>query len=208
MWHKSTNATMGITLIATGDSKLLMSSNTGATSLNTVYYDLADENGNIVGKVFNDLKIFVIEDQELLFAMSYKSNRSWTLPDFYAGTSVLPDCPAMTPVIMWKPISVSTPTLTVVSREYCHSTSGGWVSIPDLNETFTLVGMCNSGYRVGICNSAVGFPANATIGAYNISDDSAITVCAPVFIAPNTCGSISMTNFNSANDYYFTGAAS
>jgi hypothetical protein len=46
----------------------------------TEYRDLVDQYGNIVGKVFNDLKIFVIEDQELLFAMSYKSNRNWTLP--------------------------------------------------------------------------------------------------------------------------------
>jgi hypothetical protein len=41
---------------------------------------MADVDGNIVGKVFNDLQLFTIEDQELLFAMSYKSNRSWTLP--------------------------------------------------------------------------------------------------------------------------------
>ena len=79
MWHKSSSTTLGVTLVATGDSKLL----TGATvSLNTEYYDLADPSGNVVGKVFTDLKIFVIEDQELLFAMSYKSNRSWTLPDY------------------------------------------------------------------------------------------------------------------------------
>jgi hypothetical protein len=82
MWHKSSGATLGVTLIASGSSKLL----TGTTrSLNTFYYDLADLNGNVVGKVFTDLKIFVIEDQELLFAMSYKSNRSWTLPNYIIG---------------------------------------------------------------------------------------------------------------------------
>lgn len=78
MWHKSTGATLGIQLKATGELKYL----TGATrSLNTKYYDLADSEGNVVGKVFYNLKIFLIEDQELLFAMSYKSNRSWTLPE-------------------------------------------------------------------------------------------------------------------------------
>jgi hypothetical protein len=82
MWHKSSTKTLGLTLRANGSIKLL----TGTTkSLNTSYYDLADLNGNIVGKVFNDLKIFVIEDQELLFAMSYKSNRSWTLPNYTVG---------------------------------------------------------------------------------------------------------------------------
>jgi hypothetical protein len=35
---------------------------------------------NRVGKVFPDLKIIVIDDEELLAAMSYKSNRNWTLP--------------------------------------------------------------------------------------------------------------------------------
>ena len=81
MWHKSKTKTLGVTLIASGSSKML----TGTTkSLNLNYYDLHDLNNPsiIVGKVFNDLKIFVIEDQELLFAMSYKSNRSWTLPDY------------------------------------------------------------------------------------------------------------------------------
>ena len=54
---------------------------------------MADADGNIVGKVFNDLKVFVIEDQELLFAMSYKANRSWTLPEFTAALNVSL-CPA------------------------------------------------------------------------------------------------------------------
>lgn len=84
MWHKSTGRTLGVTLGAIGDVKLL----TGTTrSLDLVYYDLADPYGNIVGKQFVDLKIFVIEDQELLFAMSYKANRSWTLPDFVSNVS-------------------------------------------------------------------------------------------------------------------------
>ena len=84
MWHKSPTAKMGLTLIADGSSKLL----TGSTkSLNTNYYDLVDTLGNIVGKIFNDLKLFVIEDQELLFAMSYKSNRSWTLPNYKFGVN-------------------------------------------------------------------------------------------------------------------------
>lgn len=79
MWHKSETPTLGVKLSAYGDIKML----TGETkSLNTKYYDLADPNGNVVGKVFIELKIFIIEDQELLFAMSYKSNRSWTLPNY------------------------------------------------------------------------------------------------------------------------------
>ena len=75
MWHKSTNKTLGVTLSPIGGQQLL-------EGLDIYYYDLADDTGFIVGKIFQDLKIFVIEDQELLFAMSYKSNRSWSLSDY------------------------------------------------------------------------------------------------------------------------------
>jgi hypothetical protein len=80
MWHKNSERRMGVVLTPTGSVKSL-------TGLTTPYYDLADEDGNVVGKLFNNLKIFVIEDQELLFAISYKSNRSWTLPDYTVGVN-------------------------------------------------------------------------------------------------------------------------
>ena len=55
------------------------------------YYHLWDDNTalsldsntavpNRVGKVFPDLQMIVIDDQELITAMSHKSNRNWTLP--------------------------------------------------------------------------------------------------------------------------------
>src|SRR5574343_94982 len=50
------------------------------------YYNLwdvnEDSNGNInrVGKVFPDYKMVIIDDDEIIAAMSYKSNRNWTLP--------------------------------------------------------------------------------------------------------------------------------
>jgi hypothetical protein len=84
MWHKAQDNKMGVTLKPYGNQKML----TGETlSLNTKYYDLADNWGNVVGKVFTDFKVFIIEDQELLFAMSYKSNRSWTLPNYVVGVN-------------------------------------------------------------------------------------------------------------------------
>jgi len=45
-------------------------SNTGSTTVGP----------NPVGKVWPDLKIITIHDEELVAALSYKSNRSWTLP--------------------------------------------------------------------------------------------------------------------------------
>jgi hypothetical protein len=39
-----------------------------------------DRNPNRVGKVFPDIKTIVFDDEEIIAAMSYKSNRNWTLP--------------------------------------------------------------------------------------------------------------------------------
>jgi hypothetical protein len=92
MWHKSSTNLMGVKLKAINTLKTL----TGETkSLNISYYDLGDLDGNVVGKVFPSLKVFVIEDQELLFALSYKSNRSWTLPNYSVGTNdnIVIGCP-------------------------------------------------------------------------------------------------------------------
>ena len=48
------------------------------------YYNLWDTHANTVfpsriGKVFPDSKIIIIDDEEIVAAMSYKSNRNWTL---------------------------------------------------------------------------------------------------------------------------------
>jgi len=50
------------------------------------YYNLWDTNPTLsgyqsrIGKVFPDDRMIVIDDEELIAAMSYKSNRNWTLP--------------------------------------------------------------------------------------------------------------------------------
>lgn len=73
MWHYETGGTIGLKLTCEFQQQIL-------PDLQTPYRNLVDRFGNVVGKMFNDLKIFVIEDQELLFAMTYKGNRNWTLP--------------------------------------------------------------------------------------------------------------------------------
>lgn len=82
MWHKSATNKLGATFVAGGTQKTL-------AGLNEHYYDLVDVDDPtiIVGKIFNDMKLFVIEDQELLFALSYKANRNWTLPNFSYSTN-------------------------------------------------------------------------------------------------------------------------
>jgi hypothetical protein len=46
-----------------------------------ILYDGSSNTSNPLGRVYHKLKIFVITDAELLTAMSYKSNRNWTLPE-------------------------------------------------------------------------------------------------------------------------------
>lgn len=96
MWHKSKTPLIGAKFIAYGDEKIITDKD---NPLGVRYYDLVDYynlTGDTVGKVFNDLKLFVIEDQELLFALSYKSNRSYTLPNFnveiFCSQSYCPSC--------------------------------------------------------------------------------------------------------------------
>lgn len=80
MWHKSQGTlndipkSIGYTFICGTELKI--------SAGNVRYYDLIDqeEKPTVVGKVFPDQKIVVIEHQELLAALSYKGNRNWTLP--------------------------------------------------------------------------------------------------------------------------------
>jgi len=96
MWHKSTGATMGETFYVDppGFSSLNLfqpnyiesTPNDNMNEPGIRYYHLWDTNPNSnglpnrVGKVWPDLKIVTIDDDELVAALSYKSNRNWTLP--------------------------------------------------------------------------------------------------------------------------------
>jgi hypothetical protein len=77
MYHGKIDRTMGIVLSA----KTRQVQPTTLTGFTTEYYDLVESTSqNIVGKVFNDLRIAVIEDEELVNVLALKSDRSHTLP--------------------------------------------------------------------------------------------------------------------------------
>lgn len=92
MWHRKNDVgtasgeTMGMRFVSDTVEKTL--SNT-----NIKYYDLIEFSGMsttpdsplAVGKVFHNEKIVVIDNEEILAAISYKSNRNWTLPDLVAN---------------------------------------------------------------------------------------------------------------------------
>ena len=102
MWHRrndvgtGSGTTLGMRFVSDTILK------TTTTNNDIEYYDLIEFSGMsvtptlplVVGKVFPQLKIVVIDNEELMAAMSYKSNRNYTLPDL-AGelvTSVSGNC--------------------------------------------------------------------------------------------------------------------
>ena len=65
----------------------------------TVLYDGIDPNKIPVGRVYYELRLIMITDQELLTAMSYKSNRNFTLPKLRVELSEIPAPGTTVPVI-------------------------------------------------------------------------------------------------------------
>lgn len=96
MWHKSKNNVMGQTfyidppnfdeLGLCAPNYMKSRKDVDFNSPGMRYYHLWDTNPNAdgypnrVGKVFPDSKLVVFDDDEIIAAMSYKSNRNWTLP--------------------------------------------------------------------------------------------------------------------------------
>jgi hypothetical protein len=93
MWHKSTGSSIGETFwIDPPDYDLCYpyyiksKVNTDMNDPGIRYYHLwdtnPDDNGNLnrIGKVFPDQQTVIIDDEEIVAAMSNKSNRNWTLP--------------------------------------------------------------------------------------------------------------------------------
>jgi len=91
MYHRrdyptGSGTTMGMTFLASGSTQLI-------TGTDIEYIDLIEDSSliplgqtpQIVGKVFPQLKVIVIDDDEIVAAISYKSNRNWTLPPLTAN---------------------------------------------------------------------------------------------------------------------------
>jgi len=92
MWHKSSASTIGETFYIDPAGYDLCkpyyiksTENIDMNDPGIRYYHLwdtnPDTNGNLnrIGKVFPDQEIVVIDDEEIIAAMSYKANRNWTL---------------------------------------------------------------------------------------------------------------------------------
>ena len=93
MWHKTTGTTIGQTFYVDPagwdlgyPSYMESTKNEDMNTPGMRYYNLWDTNPNNdgypnrVGKVFPDSELIVFDDEEIVAALSYKSNRNWTLP--------------------------------------------------------------------------------------------------------------------------------
>jgi len=92
MYHRSGYATnsgtsMGMTFIASGATQLLGTSQIEYIDLveDPDLISTANTTTMVVGKVFPQLKMIVFDNDEIVAAMSYKSNRNWTLPALAAN---------------------------------------------------------------------------------------------------------------------------
>ena len=96
MWHKNPECCSGQTFWVDPegfedknlfDVQYIQSNkNSGMNQPGIRYYHIWDTHANAdgypsrIGKVFPDSKIVIIDDEEIIAAMSYKANRNWTLP--------------------------------------------------------------------------------------------------------------------------------
>jgi hypothetical protein len=93
MYHRrnystASGTTMGMKFIASGATQLI-----GTSTIQ--YIDLMEDSSMIspsltpvsVGKVFPQLKVIVFDNDDIVSALSYKSNRNWTLPELSANLS-------------------------------------------------------------------------------------------------------------------------
>lgn len=98
MWHrKSANAGQAV------DYGIKLQDFAGSTIFDSIsqtsYRELRDGTSTsdvVVGRVYHKLKIIVITDPELLTALTYKSNRSYTLPGLNLSTSPVPNLQSST----------------------------------------------------------------------------------------------------------------
>lgn len=91
MYHRrgfstGSGTTQGMTFISSGDTQYVGTSN--IEYVNLIEDSTMISSGStplVVGRVFPQLKMVVISDDEIVAALSYKSNRSWTLPALAAS---------------------------------------------------------------------------------------------------------------------------
>jgi len=78
MYHRNTGTTVGASFHMDSTDKEIVSSYNSRFVLK--YRDLLDEQNIRVGKVFYNQQVIIFDDEEIVAALDYKSNRKYTLP--------------------------------------------------------------------------------------------------------------------------------
>lgn len=92
MYHRNTGTTVGASFhMSTVDKEIISSYNSNFV---LKYRDLLDEQNFRVGKIFYNQQIIVFDDEEIVAALDYKSNRRYTLP-----------APKISSIITYDPLS-------------------------------------------------------------------------------------------------------
>ena len=78
MYHRNTGTTVGASFHMGSTDKEIVSSYNSRFVLK--YRDLLDEQNIRVGKVFYNQQVIIFDDEEIVAALDYKSNRKYTLP--------------------------------------------------------------------------------------------------------------------------------
>ena len=156
LYHRNSGSTIGaVFTMGTTDYYVSSAVNNKPNTNNLKFRFLVDQQGVNVGKVFVDKKIIVFDDQELVAALEYKTNRKWTLPAprFSTVPVDLPTFYDLDPVIL--------------------SGETAWVTYMFQNTSTTgITGMhCNYyGEITGSTNSNIGFKFNT--GEFKFLSDS------------------------------------
>jgi hypothetical protein len=92
MYHRrgystESGSTMGMKFVASGDTSFVGDSDIEYVELVEDSSLIGSKTPLVVGRVYPQLKMIVIHDDEIVAALSYKSNRNWTLPPLSATLS-------------------------------------------------------------------------------------------------------------------------
>jgi hypothetical protein len=82
-YHRSTNNTF---TMSTGGTKTIVSNLNGRSTIDYTY--LVDNEGNNVGKIFQNHKLIVIDDEEIAVSLDQASSRTYTLTAPFVSTLV------------------------------------------------------------------------------------------------------------------------
>lgn len=162
MWHKSSGTSIGQTfwIDPPGNYNLCIpqyiksTKNVDMNDPGIRYYQLWDTNPNPngslnrIGKVFPDQEIVIIDDEEIIAAMSYKSNRNWTLP--------APKLTLLTPNVCSPSDTASEPLVTNITQNV-------WVTYRFDSTGFTDSLHCNYYSNIRANNTVTDDPKNVAV---------------------------------------------